>query len=120
MRFYTVDVNQKASEATKFTFWEWNDLPKSKIEWITGDFNDMTDIKTDILIFNPPYVPWTDEEMKVALTTRDNSAAWCGGLRGREVIDQIIPKVRDFLTPNGAFYFLLIEVIFSNFNFYIG
>ncbi|CAI2378231.1 unnamed protein product [Moneuplotes crassus] len=117
MKFYTLDVNEKASEATLFTFAQCNDLPESKIETITGSFNDYNnkedekspDLQTDILIFNPPYVPCTDEEMEEALEKKDVSAAWAGGYGGREVIDKLIPKVRDFLSPTGIFYFLLIE-----------
>lgn len=40
----------------------------------------------DVLIFNPPYVPTASEELTEAERSRDISAAWAGGLRGREVI----------------------------------
>ena len=65
--------------------------------------------KIDILIFNPPYVPCTDEEMQHALKWRDSTAAWAGGYKGREVINRIIPKIRQYLSPTGWFYLLLIE-----------
>ena len=67
-------------------------------------------MKADILIFNPPYVPCSDEEMEKAIKEKDSTAAWAGGLRGREVIDKLIPQVRNHLTSTGVFYFLLIEV----------
>ena len=108
MRFYTLDINQKASETTKSTFLH-NSLPNWKLEWITGDFNQNT-LKTDILIFNPPYVPCSDEEMQKALDNKDDTAAWAGGYKGREVIDKLTPRIREFLTDTGVFYLLLIEV----------
>lgn len=40
----------------------------------------------DILVFNPPYVPTSPEELLEAGDARDLSAAWAGGVRGRQVI----------------------------------
>lgn len=40
----------------------------------------------DILVFNPPYVPTSPEELLEAGNARDLSAAWAGGVRGRQVI----------------------------------
>ena len=89
-----------------------NGLPKCKLEWVTSDFTlnmQRLEGKIDILIFNPPYVPCTDEEMQHALKCKDSTAAWAGGYKGREVINRIIPKVRTLLSPAGWFYLLLIE-----------
>eukprot|EP00966_Prymnesium_polylepis_P083579 1935916-Prymnesium_polylepis.1 len=42
----------------------------------------------DVLVFNPPYVPTSTEELREAEGTRDISAAWAGGVRGREVCER--------------------------------
>ena len=42
----------------------------------------------DVLVFNPPYVPTSDDELQHALEHADISAAWAGGPRGRVVVDR--------------------------------
>ena len=60
----------------------------------------------DVLVFNPPYVPTSEEELAEALETRDISASWAGGTRGRRVLDKLLPHVGTALSPCGAFYLL--------------
>ena len=66
----------------------------------------------DIIIFNPPYVPTTPEELALAKQNHDITAAWAGGQDGLEVIYdtnflEFIPS--KLAKPNGAFYLLLID-----------
>jgi methylase of polypeptide subunit release factors len=51
--------------------------------------------------------------MQKALNQKDDTAAWAGGYKGREVIDKLTPRIREFLTDTGVFYLLLIEVSLS-------
>ena len=60
----------------------------------------------DVLIFNPPYVPTSTEELTEATDARDISAAWAGGIRGREVLDLLLPCLGEALSPRGVFYLL--------------
>lgn len=60
----------------------------------------------DVLVFNPPYVPTSEEELTEALASHDISAAWAGGTRGRRVLDVLLPRVGAALSSHGAFYLL--------------
>ena len=60
----------------------------------------------DVLVFNPPYVPTSEEELAEAVAARDISAAWAGGTRGRRVLDRLLPVLGDALAPGGVFYLL--------------
>jgi release factor glutamine methyltransferase len=60
----------------------------------------------DVLVFNPPYVPTSTEELVEAVATADISAAWAGGPRGRLVLDRLLPALGPALSPSGLFYLL--------------
>ena len=60
------------------------------IELVEGDLLPFrSQIKFDIVLFNPPYVPTEANE----LDSRDLRAAWAGGKDGREMIDRAFPVV---------------------------
>ena len=54
----------------------------------------------DVLLFNPPYVPTSSEELfkpfvSIALLIfRSIESAYAGGENGREVIDALLPDVK--------------------------
>eukprot|EP00320_Phaeocystis_rex_P000018 CAMPEP_0119080400 /NCGR_PEP_ID=MMETSP1178-20130426/111790_1 /TAXON_ID=33656 /ORGANISM="unid sp, Strain CCMP2000" /LENGTH=230 /DNA_ID=CAMNT_0007062995 /DNA_START=172 /DNA_END=864 /DNA_ORIENTATION=+ len=60
----------------------------------------------DVLVFNPPYVPTSVEELRHAVEAVDISAAWAGGPRGRLVLDRLLPQLGRLLSPRGVFYLL--------------
>lgn len=59
----------------------------------------------DLLLFNPPYVVTPDDE--VALGT-SIAAAWAGGWKGRRVIDRLLPRLPDLLSPTGHLFMVTI------------
>lgn len=61
--------------------------------------------KVDILLFNPPYVVTSSDE----ITKGGIAYAWAGGTDGREVMDKFFPVVTNLLSPNGVFYLVVIK-----------
>jgi release factor glutamine methyltransferase len=59
----------------------------------------------DLLLFNPPYVPSLAHEVGGARL----SAAWAGGERGRAVIDRLLPRAAQLLSPRGTFYMVAVR-----------
>lgn len=68
------------------------------VELRKGDlFEPVADEKFDLILFNTPYLPSSDDE-----TVDDElEAAWNGGADGREVIDRFLNEVKDHLNPGG-------------------
>lgn len=64
----------------------------------------------DIMLFNPPYVPTSLSELDDAISKRDVlTAAWCGGPRGRVVIDRFLSLLPTHLATPGFCYLVLIK-----------
>lgn len=98
-----VDVNAKACEATERT-WKRHGL-RGRADVGNGDLVDwFRDAVFDLVLFNPPYVPTPREEM------RDKStAAWAGGLRGREVVDRLFLGLNRVMRAKSAVLLLAVE-----------
>jgi methylase of polypeptide subunit release factors len=56
---------------------------------LLGGLEDRLRGRVDVLLFNPPYVPTPDEEVRGC----GIEAAWAGGEDGRRVIDVFLPKI---------------------------
>ncbi|CAO3680523.1 unnamed protein product [Umbelopsis ramanniana] len=59
----------------------------------------------DILCFNPPYAVTPSSE----IAGNGIEVSWAGGIDGREVIDAMLPYVKELLSDNGVFYLLLVS-----------
>ncbi|HEX7467419.1 MAG TPA: HemK2/MTQ2 family protein methyltransferase [Methanobacterium sp.] len=68
------------------------------IELRKGDlFDPVKGEKFDLIIFNTPYLPTSEDE----LTDDDLNAAWYGGSDGREVIERFITDLPHHLNAGG-------------------
>lgn len=133
---FGVDINRTALNATAET-WESTRQDRLKDVLLSADTittsssprpyqhqltlvhsSGLTAIRSnsiDVLLFNPPYVPTSTEEMleaqSGALTAKDElPAAWAGGIAGREICDKILPEIRRVLTyPDGVAYVVAIK-----------
>lgn len=71
----------------------------------------------DVLLFNPPYVPTTEEEEAIAQREGALAGSWAGGSMGTNLLNDLITSVdrRDrggietVLSPGGVFYFVAIK-----------
>jgi release factor glutamine methyltransferase len=71
----------------------------------------------DVIIFNPPYVPTSDEELddavraakQAAATPESIAAAWAGGADGRRVIDVFLPSLPRLLSARGSCYMVALK-----------
>lgn len=60
-------------------------------------FEPVKNEKFDVILFNTPYLPASDEEQ----IDDELDAAWNGGPDGREVIDKFLEDVKNHLNPGG-------------------
>lgn len=69
----------------------------------------------DVLVFNPPYVVTPDEELERKTSNTETEApdnlvySWAGGAGGRRVIDALVEKLSNILSPDGVLYLLLLK-----------
>jgi len=102
---FGTDINYSAVAAARATAQSNN----VHVELIKCDLlsavEDRLKNSIDILIFNPPYVVTTTEE----ISDSNLSRAWAGGIDGREVIDRVLPLISHFLSMNGVFYLVVIN-----------
>ena len=108
-RFYATDVNRDALEATRATAAAHDvahllETHECDLLSAPGLLESLRN-KTDVLLFNPPYVLTPSEEV----TRGGVAAAWAGGKDGREVTDRLLPLVFDVLAPGGTFLLILLE-----------
>jgi release factor glutamine methyltransferase len=66
--------------------------------------------QVDVVICNPPYVPTPPEEVINDTAGNLITAAWAGGLHGRQVIDRIVPQMMQLLRKStGVAYLVTVD-----------
>ncbi|CAO1613536.1 unnamed protein product [Jaminaea pallidilutea] len=70
----------------------------------------------DLLLFNPPYVPTTEEEEEQAQRQAALSGSWAGGSLGVNLLERLFDDadglghgIETILSPGGSFYFIAIK-----------
>lgn len=103
--YLATDINIRACNVSK----ETSLLNSVNLEIVSTSFVSAMlprlENKIDVLLFNPPYVATMSNEVG----KEDISAAWAGGLKGREVMNQLFPQISQLLTPSGLFYLVALE-----------
>lgn len=119
--FHAVDINPIALEATSLTWTKstgggaepTSSTPADPtLHLHLGDLFSPFSAGTifDVICFNPPYVPTTAEELEKAVDGNDViTAAWCGGPRGRVVVDRFMSQLPQMLSVGGVCYIIAIK-----------
>ncbi|KAK8812013.1 hypothetical protein WA538_003966 [Blastocystis sp. DL] len=99
-----IDINMDACLVTRRTYQQngtpYTDVVRSNL--LSGMASRLQN-KVDMIVFNPPYVPTESEETFLPSI----ESAYAGGVRGREVIDRLLPDISSILRTGGVFYLLL-------------
>uniref|UniRef100_A0A914WC68 Methyltransferase HEMK2 n=1 Tax=Plectus sambesii TaxID=2011161 RepID=A0A914WC68_9BILA len=100
------DLNVLAAQCARRTA----SLNHASLDTVVGDLaaplQDRLFGKVDLLLFNPPYVPTSTEEIAGC---KEVGRAWAGGIDGREVLDRFLPTVPKLLSENGLFYLVALN-----------
>jgi release factor glutamine methyltransferase len=118
--FLAVDINPRALHATQRTFESSiSAAQRTRLHLAFLRADIMTPFsfraKFDVLIFNPPYVPTSLDELNEAVrdAVDDKSwicAAWAGGPNGRLVVDRVLPALPQLLAPGtGVAYVIALD-----------
>lgn len=96
--FICTDINLHAAQATKATGLA-NSRPGNPIHLapvltpLLQALRPRCDGLIDLLIFNPPYVPTTNEEEREAQRTAAIEGSWAGGAYGTALVEQLLPML---------------------------
>lgn len=101
-----VDINKHAIKCAQENV-KLNNIKNTTI--IESDLFENIKEKFDLILFNTPYLPVTDDEH---LDDDDYSKAWDGGADGRSVIDRFLKDAKKYLKDNGRIQ--LIQSSLSN------
>jgi len=91
-----IDINPYAVECAKINL-ELNEIDSKKLFFKTSDLFKNIDEKFDVILFNAPYLPTSDEEK----LEKYLNYAFDGGKDGREVLDKFLDEVSNYLNENG-------------------
>jgi len=101
--FFATDLNPFAAKATALTAL----ANKADINVINTDLLSGLERlagKIDVLLFNPPYVATSEEELEESLERKDIYTSWAGGIDGVHTLNRLLPTLNKFLSPSGCFY----------------
>lgn len=107
--FLCTDINESALEATTRT----GIANQVSLDTIRTSLLDALQLKcsgkVDLLVFNPPYVPTTEEEEEAAQRSGTLQGSWAGGSYGINLLNDLIPIVPLQLAVGGSIYLVAIQ-----------
>ncbi|XP_066365137.1 uncharacterized protein [Miscanthus floridulus] len=104
-QYLATDINQHAAETTQATLEAHGVHADVIVTDIVSGLDKRLAGMVDVAVVNPPYVPTPVEEVGC----KGIALSWAGGLNGRQVIDRILPAVREMLSERGWLYMVALE-----------
>jgi release factor glutamine methyltransferase len=104
-QYLATDINQHAAETTQATLEAHGVHADVIVTDIVSGLDKRLAGMVDVAVVNPPYVPTPVEEVGC----KGIASSWAGGLNGRQVIDRILPAVREMLSERGWLYMVALE-----------
>ncbi|KAG0146837.1 hypothetical protein CROQUDRAFT_670889 [Cronartium quercuum f. sp. fusiforme G11] len=102
------DINPKALQATNSTFHQ-NALPTPNLIRTSLTSSLRLNEMIDLLLFNPPYVPTSNEEYEGA-TSGFIEASWAGGPIGMTLTNHLLNSLNQLLVPGrGVLYMVAVK-----------
>ncbi len=101
IRLIATEINPHAASCAKA-----NAVEVIRTDLFKGIKTRRPETRFDLILFNPPYLP-TSEEEKVPGWL---NYAFDGGTSGRETLDRFLDEVRDYLRPGGEILVLISSI----------
>ncbi|KJA26088.1 hypothetical protein HYPSUDRAFT_159834 [Hypholoma sublateritium FD-334 SS-4] len=107
--YICTDINPHACQCSRWT----GKQNKVDIHVVNGSlatpFKHRLARKIDIIVFNPPYVPTSEEEASGAQSSQDIDGAWAGGRDGMQITNTLLNCIEKLLSPCGRFYLVALK-----------
>ncbi|RLN41511.1 hemK methyltransferase family member 2 [Panicum miliaceum] len=104
-QYLATDINKHAAETTQATLEAHGVHADVMVTDIVSGLEKRLAGMVDVVVINPPYVPTPEEE----IGCKGIASSWAGGLYGRQVINRILPAVREILSERGWLYMVTLE-----------
>lgn len=101
IRLVATEINPHASRCAKM-----NGVEVIRTDLFRGIKSKNPETLFDLILFNPPYLP-TSEEEKVPGWL---NYAFDGGISGRDTLEKFLDEVRDYLKPGGEILVLISSI----------
>ncbi|KDR84855.1 hypothetical protein GALMADRAFT_1321833 [Galerina marginata CBS 339.88] len=107
--YLCTDINPHACRCTRLTGLQ-NEVD---IQVVNGSlatpFRSRLARRIDVILFNPPYVPTSEDEASNAQNSRNIGGSWAGGVDGMEITNVLLRRIEELLSPIGRFYLVALK-----------
>jgi len=107
--FLCTDINPHAATCTARTGSQNKTPTEPLVASLARPLSTRLGRAIDVLVFNPPYVPTSDDEADAAQHGAGIAGSWAGGADGMQVTDTLLRQVDGLLSPRGRFYLVAVK-----------